>query len=91
MIRSPAPQNTRGISQWKGCCTPGFCSRDDRTIAETRSDPYGDFKFQGLEEGSGRYRVEISAERYADRTVEFDLKASVYLGTIVLDAGRAVA
>jgi len=57
-----------------------------RQIAETRSDPYGDFKFQGLEEGSGAYRIEIAAERYADKALDLELKASTYLGTISLDA-----
>jgi len=56
-----------------------------RQIAETRSDPYGDFKFQGLEEGSGAYRIEIAAERYADKALDLELKASSYLGTIALD------
>jgi len=56
-----------------------------RQIAEMRSDPYGDFKFQGLEEGSGAYRIEIAAERYADKALDLELKASSYLGTIALD------
>src|SRR5438067_13011165 len=35
--------------------------KDGRTVAETTSDNYGDFKFDKLEEGCGSYRVEISA------------------------------
>jgi Fe-S-cluster-containing dehydrogenase component len=62
-----------------------------RTIGETRSDPYGDFKFQGLEPESGRYRIEISAERYQDRGLDLDLKASTYLGTIALEARNTAA
>jgi Fe-S-cluster-containing hydrogenase component 2 len=58
-------------------------------IATTRSDPYGDFKFQGLDEGSGAYRVEISAERYAGKAIEFEVEESVYLGTISLEARPA--
>jgi Fe-S-cluster-containing dehydrogenase component len=60
--------------------------KDGRSVAATRSDPYGDFKFHGLEEGSGAYRLEIAAERYAAKSVDFDLKTSTYLGTISLAA-----
>jgi len=60
--------------------------QNGRQLAAMRSDPYGDFKFQGLEEGSGAYRIEIVAERYAEKALDFDLKASTYLGTISLDA-----
>ena len=62
-----------------------------RTIGETRSDPYGDFKFQGLEPASGRYRIEISAERYRNRDLDLDLKSSTYLGTIALEARSLAA
>src|SRR5229473_399024 len=36
-------------------------SKDGRVVAETTSDNYGDFKFDRLDENSGRYIVEISA------------------------------
>ena len=58
--------------------------REGRKIAETRSDAYGDFKFRGLEENSGAYRIEIAEERFAAKSVEFDLRESAYLGTISL-------
>jgi len=58
--------------------------REGRKIAETRSDPYGDFKFRGLEENSGAYRIEIAEERFATKSVEFDLRESACLGTISL-------
>jgi Fe-S-cluster-containing dehydrogenase component len=58
--------------------------KDGRTLAQTRSDPYGDFKFSGLDEASGRYGVEISADRYRSKTAEFELKGSTFLGTILL-------
>lgn len=57
---------------------------DGRQIAATRSDPYGDFKFQGLEEDSGGYQIEIADERFAAQTLRFDLGKSTYLGTISL-------
>jgi Fe-S-cluster-containing dehydrogenase component len=65
--------------------------QDGRRIAATRSDPYGDFKFGGLEEGSGRLRIEIIAARYADKAIEFELGASTYLGTIALEARPGTA
>ena len=58
---------------------------DGRQIAATRSDPYGDFKFQGLEEDSGGYEIEIADERFASKTARFELGKSTYLGAISLD------
>ena len=58
--------------------------REGGTIAETRSDAFGDFRFHGIDEGSGAYAIEIADERFARHRVEFDLGASLYLGTITL-------
>lgn len=58
--------------------------REGKTIAETASDPYGDFRFGGLEENSGAYRIEILDERFEPKTLEFTLDASRFLGTIAL-------
>ena len=58
--------------------------RGGQKVAEARSDPYGDFKFQGLDEGSGRYRIEILHERFEPKRLEFDVGESSYLGTIEL-------
>jgi Fe-S-cluster-containing dehydrogenase component len=52
-------------------------------VAEMASDNYGDFKFDKLEEGSGKYTLEISAKGRI-RTVEAELGASVNLGEIRL-------
>lgn len=55
--------------------------RDERRIAVTRSDAFGDFRFGGLAEGSGAYSVEIShALGRARRACE--LGESLYLGEI---------
>ncbi len=59
--------------------------RGGERIAETTSDPYGDFKFQGLEEDSGGYQIEIADEHFAAKTVSFDLGKGAYLGTIALE------
>jgi sulfite dehydrogenase (quinone) subunit SoeB len=60
--------------------------RGGREIAATRSDAYGDFKFQGLGEGSGRHQIEIAARRYLPKAIELDLASSTYLGTIALES-----
>jgi hypothetical protein len=59
-------------------------SKDGRTVEETTSDNYGDFKFDKLDENSGRYLVEISAPGRPRRTVEAHLGASINLGEIRL-------
>ncbi len=57
--------------------------KDGRLIGEALSDDYGDFKFDKLDENSGKYVVEISANGRA-RTVDAQLGASVNLGEIRL-------
>jgi len=58
--------------------------KDGRTIAETTSDNYGDFKFDKLDEDSGAYVVEISAKGRSKKSVEARLGASINLGEIRL-------
>jgi len=65
--------------------------RGAQTMAETTSDPYGDFKFAGLEEGSGAYRIEIADDRFAAQSVGVELGRSTYLGTIPLARRSAVS
>src|SRR5262249_9656001 len=50
--------------------------RGGQTVAETRSDPYGDFKFRGLDEDSGAYEIEVADARFAKKTVGFSLGKS---------------
>jgi len=57
--------------------------KDGAQVAEMTSDNYGDFKFDRLDEGSGKYTVEISAQGRS-KTVEAQLGASVSLGEIRL-------
>ena len=59
-------------------------SKNGRMLAETLSDNYGDFKFDKLDENSGRYTVEISAPGRPKRTVEANLGASINLAEIKL-------
>lgn len=56
--------------------------KDGATIAESATDNYGDFKFDGLGENSGEHLIEISASGRVSRTVTATLGASVNLGEI---------
>ncbi|OGA68977.1 MAG: oxidoreductase [Betaproteobacteria bacterium RIFCSPLOWO2_12_FULL_68_20] len=61
--------------------------KDGRTLAETVSDDFGDWRVDGLGEGSGRYRVSFSDPRFATQSLELELGASRNLGTIQLRSG----
>lgn len=57
-------------------------SQDGTTIAETNSDDFGDFKFDGLTEGSGDYELVVAT---GDTSVSFSVRSltkSVVLPTI---------
>ena len=58
--------------------------KDGRTVAQTTSDNYGDFKFDKLDEDSGRYVVEISANGRGKKSIEAKLGTSINLGEIRL-------
>ena len=58
--------------------------KDGRTVAQATTDNYGDFKFDRLDENSGRYLIEVSLPGGAKKTVEANLGASVNLGEIRL-------
>jgi Fe-S-cluster-containing dehydrogenase component len=67
-------------------CVEGAAVRlikDGASIAETATDNYGDFKFDKLDENSGRYTVEVSSNGRT-RAVEVELGVSRYLGEIRL-------
>jgi Fe-S-cluster-containing dehydrogenase component len=53
-------------------------------VAEMVTDNYGDFKFDKLDENSGRYLLEISARGRPKKTIETKLGASINLGEIRL-------
>ena len=57
--------------------------RNGAAVATATTDNYGDFKFDKLDEGSGRYTVEISGLG-RKKSVEANLGASVNLGEIRL-------
>jgi Fe-S-cluster-containing dehydrogenase component len=53
-------------------------------VDESVTDNYGDFKFDRLEENSGKYRLEIQFRDYEKKTLEVDLTKSVNVGTIYM-------
>jgi len=55
-------------------------------ISEVVTDNFGDFKFDNLEENSGKYILEISFMDYEKKSLEVDLKTSLSLETIVLSS-----
>ncbi len=57
--------------------------KDGKAVAEQTTDNYGDFKFDRLDENSGRYAIEVSAAG-KKKTVEATLGASINLGEISL-------
>jgi len=59
-------------------------SQGSQKIGETLTDNYGDFKFDGLEEQSGRYALEIELAGCGKRILDFDLTTSRNVGTILL-------
>jgi NAD-dependent dihydropyrimidine dehydrogenase PreA subunit len=61
--------------------------QDSKRIGERTTDNYGDFKFDGLEENSGRYTIEAVYKAGKAKVVEVALTTSVNVGTILLEAG----
>jgi hypothetical protein len=57
--------------------------RDGQKVAETATDNYGDFKFDKLDENSGRYTVEVSSSGRT-KSVDAELGVSRNLGEIKL-------
>jgi hypothetical protein len=57
--------------------------KDGTSVAVTTTDNYGDFKFDKLDENSGRYTVQIFSSGRS-KTIEATLGASINLGEIRL-------
>jgi len=60
--------------------------RSGAVIGETTTDAFGEFKIDGLEPDSGRYRVVIEVDGRVTKRLDVDLGKSVYLGRIDLAA-----
>ena len=57
--------------------------QNKKIISELKTDDFGDFKFDKLEPNSGNYGVNIEYNS-KKKTIELDLKNSIYLGNIYL-------
>jgi hypothetical protein len=57
--------------------------KDGVSVAVTTTDNYGDFKFDRLDENSGRYTLQIFS-RGRSKSIEANLGASINLGEIRL-------
>ncbi len=56
----------------------------NKEIGKCVTDNYGDFKFENLEENSGKYTLQISYKGYDTKTVVVDLKESLNAGIFYL-------
>ena len=69
-------------------CTEGahvtLVNDANERMGEYTTDTYGDFKFDNLEEHSGRYTLQIAHKGYKSKTVEVDLTHSLNVGIIFL-------
>ena len=59
--------------------------RAETTIAEVKTDAFGDFRFDALPPLSGKYRVEIAAAGYRSQAKDFDLADNCWFGEIKLE------
>jgi Fe-S-cluster-containing dehydrogenase component len=69
---------------------PGECAQgvsvalsDGGLALETKTDPYGDFEFEGLQNNQA-YRIRIAAEGYIAREITLTTRKDINLGEIVL-------
>jgi len=67
----------------EGATVTLFNAANDK-ISERITDNYGDFKFDRLEENSGRYTLQIAYPGYATKTIAVELKKSLNVGVIFL-------
>jgi Fe-S-cluster-containing dehydrogenase component len=58
-------------------------------IGESRTDNYGDFKFDNLDENSGEYRLEVAYQNFEIKTVTVELTNSKNAGIILLSVPQA--
>jgi Fe-S-cluster-containing dehydrogenase component len=55
-------------------------------VSEVVTDHFGDFKFDNLEENSGKYSLQVSFMDYEKKILEVDLETNLSLETIVLSS-----
>lgn len=59
--------------------------KGSQKMTEALTDNYGDFKFDKLDENSGRYSLEIKLEGYQTKIIGVELTTSQNVGTILLE------
>ena len=60
--------------------------RSGKTLAEQRSDTYGEFRFSGLKPDSGTYALHIEFEGFREKVIDVEVqRESVCLGAITLE------
>lgn len=59
-------------------------AKDGKTVAETVTDAFGDFKFDALEPDGSGYQVQVSHPDFGSATLSTNSQTSRYLGTIHL-------
>lgn len=57
---------------------------EGRTLVETTTDNYGDFKLKGIEETTSRLHVEIAVDGLPPKLMTVEFETSLNLGTIIL-------
>jgi Fe-S-cluster-containing dehydrogenase component len=68
-------------------CVPGAdvtLFHEGKIVARCRTETYGDFKFDGIDEDGKSYRVEITHERFGKASLDVTAPGSVCLGVIQL-------
>ncbi len=58
--------------------------RDNQSVAITTSDNFGDFKFDHLEENSGKYQIKVLCDGFDPKVIDVELEKSTYLGAVSL-------
>ena len=74
-------QGTMDCSEWATVTL----FKNSEKVDETLTNNFGDFRFDGLEENSGKYTMEILLKDYKKKTIEVELKASINIGNILLE------
>jgi len=64
-----------------------FLYRDGQKLAETATDAFGDFRFDGLEPNSGPYKVSIEFDGVKQEIAVPRLEQSLNLGVLRCSAG----
>jgi hypothetical protein len=73
-----------GEEECAGGATVTLTNSAGEEIGRCITDNYGDFKFDNLEENSGKYTLQITRQNYSTKFIEIELKRSLNAGVILL-------